>query len=128
MFVDVSLLNVCVCYICLHFCPYWPAQPDDPSTIRVASVIAFSVLCLFSVTFFLILLQYNIWPPHTNCNVCDLEFALRVNLRRHDTAMYVMPIFIEIKDTKTYTEQTPEVSPCHLYNMTLHMRVSSINA
>ena len=29
----------------------WPAQPDDPSTIRVASVIAFSV-CLFSVTFF----------------------------------------------------------------------------
>ena len=30
----------------------WPAQPDDPSTIRVASVIAFSVLCLFSVCLF----------------------------------------------------------------------------
>ena len=31
---------------------YWPPQPDDPSTMRVASVIAFSVLylsvCLFS--------------------------------------------------------------------------------
>ena len=24
----------------------WPAQPDDPLTIRVASVIAFPVLCL----------------------------------------------------------------------------------
>ena len=24
----------------------WPAQPDDPSTIRVASVIDFPVLCL----------------------------------------------------------------------------------
>ena len=29
---------------------YWLAQPDDPLTIRVASVIAFSVLYLFSVT------------------------------------------------------------------------------
>ena len=53
-----SLLGMEIPYIC------WPAQPDDPSTIRVASVIAFSALCLyvcslFSVTFFLILLQ---WP------------------------------------------------------------------
>ena len=35
----------------------------------------------------------------TNCDVCDPEFALRVNLRRHDIltriAMYVMPIFVE---------------------------------
>ena len=33
-----------------------------------------------------------------NCDVCDPEFALRVNLRRHDTltqtAIYVMPIFL----------------------------------
>ena len=76
----------------------WTALADDPSTIRVASVIAFSVLCLSVLCyFFLILLQYNIWWPHTNCNVYDPEFALRVNLRRHDTlkqtAMYVMPIF-----------------------------------
>ena len=28
---------------------YWPAQPDNPSEIRVASVIEFSVLCLFSL-------------------------------------------------------------------------------
>ena len=26
----------------LYLVLYWPAQPDDPSTIRVASVIAFS--------------------------------------------------------------------------------------
>ena len=32
----------------LMFIWYWPAQPDNPLTIRVASVIAFSV-CLFSV-------------------------------------------------------------------------------
>ena len=30
--------------------------------IRVGSVIAFSVCSLFSVTFFLVLLHYNIWP------------------------------------------------------------------
>ena len=78
--------------------------------IRVASVIGFSVclfsvLCLFSVTFFLILyvifflilLQYDIRPPDPNCDVCAPEFAARVNLRRHDTltrtAMNVMMIF-----------------------------------
>ena len=81
---------------------YWPAQPDDPSMIRVPSVIAFSACSLsacslFSVNFFLILLQYNIWPPDPNCDVCDPEFAPRVNLRRHDTstrtAMNVMMIF-----------------------------------
>ena len=42
----------------------WPAQPDNLSTIKEASVIAFSVcslsVCLFSITFFLILPQYNI--------------------------------------------------------------------
>ena len=89
---------------------YWPAQPNDPSTIRVASVIAFFVclfsVCLFSVTFFLILLQYNIWVPHpelqcmwsrvcteskfkktwyfyVNCNVSDADFSFRVKLRRY---------------------------------------------
>ena len=31
-----------------YYCRYWPAQPDDPLTIRVASVMAVSV-CLFSV-------------------------------------------------------------------------------
>ena len=44
------------------FQEYWPAHPDDPQGIRVASVIEFSV-CLFSVlcslfsSIFLILLQ-----------------------------------------------------------------------
>ena len=51
--------------------------------IRLASIIAFSVF-MFSlavyvlfgcVTFFLILLQYNIRPPDPNCDVCALEFA-----------------------------------------------------
>ena len=50
----------------------------------MASVIAFSVLCLY-VTFFLILLQYNIRPLDPNCNVCAPEFAAGVNLRRCDT-------------------------------------------
>ena len=54
-----------VCYVlyCIKlFC--WPAQPGNPSAIRVASVIGFSVFCsLFSVlclpeNFFLILLQW----------------------------------------------------------------------
>ncbi len=49
------------------------------------------------VTNFLILLQYNIRPPDPNCDVCDPEFAPRVNLRRHDTltqtVMNVMTIF-----------------------------------
>ena len=84
---------------------YWPAQPDNPLTIRVASLITFSVclsvlcsLCvcsLFSVTFFLYC--SIIYCRHTaDCNVCDPEFALRVNLRRHNpsmqTATYVMLI------------------------------------
>ena len=30
----------------LPYIGYWPAQPNDPSGIRVASVIEFSVLCL----------------------------------------------------------------------------------
>ena len=77
---------------------YWPAQPAVPSAIRGDSVIGFSVFCsLFSVTFFLILLQYNIWPPDPNCDVCDSEFLPRVNLRKHDTstptATNVMMIF-----------------------------------
>ena len=38
------------------------------------------------VTFFLILLQCNIRPPDPNCDVCALEFAAGVNLRRHDTS------------------------------------------
>ena len=29
---------------------YWPAQPDDPSEIRVASVTEFSV-CMFSICY-----------------------------------------------------------------------------
>ena len=42
----------------------WPAYPDDPQGIRVASVIYFSVLCSLSVlrlfsSNFLILLQYK---------------------------------------------------------------------
>ena len=76
------------------------------TVVTRASVISFSVcvcvLCLFSVlcgcvTFFLILLQYNIRPPSPNCDVCAPEFAARVNLRRHDTStrtvMNVMTIF-----------------------------------
>ena len=35
------------------------------------------VLCGY-VTFFLILLQYNIRPPSPNCNVCALKFAAGV--------------------------------------------------
>ena len=71
----------------LHF---WPAQPGDQPTIRVASVIAFSVLCSLSVcslcvTFFLIVLQYNIRPLDPNCDVCAPEFAAGVNLGKHDT-------------------------------------------
>ena len=43
---------------------YWPAHPDDPQRIRVASVIEFSVLCSLSVLCLfssnvLILLQYK---------------------------------------------------------------------
>ena len=53
----------------------------------MATVIGFSVLylsvCLFSDTFFLILLQYNIWSHTVNYNVCDANFSLRVKLRRH---------------------------------------------
>ena len=64
--------------------------------IKLFSLCGFSVGSLF-VTFFLSLLQYNIWPLHPNCNVCDSEFAPRVNLRRHDTltrtVLYVMTIF-----------------------------------
>ena len=75
------------------------------TAIRVASVIALSVLCSLYVTFFLILyvtlflilLQYNIRPQDPNCDVCALEFAAIVNLRRHDTltrtVMNVMTIF-----------------------------------
>ena len=50
---------------------YWPAQPDNPSGIRVASVIEFSV-CLFSVGSLYVCykfsnsLQHNIRPPSHN--------------------------------------------------------------
>ena len=49
----------------------WPAHPDDPQGIRVASVIEFSVFSLFSICslfsvcykqIFLLLLQYDIRP------------------------------------------------------------------
>ena len=67
-------------------------RPLNPAIrrIRLATVIAFSVLCmcvlLGFVIFFLILLQYNIRPLDLNCDVCALEFAAGVNLRRHDTS------------------------------------------
>ena len=44
------------------------------------------------VTNFLILLQYNIRPPDPNCDVCDPEFAVRLNQRKHDIS----------QDPKTY--------------------------
>ena len=50
--VVLSLVNVCVrlCLSVTNLLPRqnWPAQPDNPSMIRVASVIAFSV-CQFPV-------------------------------------------------------------------------------
>ena len=48
------------------------------------SVCLFSVLCSLCVTFFLILLQYNIRPLDLNWDVCAAEFAAGANLRRHD--------------------------------------------
>ena len=51
----------------------WPAQPDNPWGIRVASAVEFSV-CLsvgsLYVTNFLILLQHNIRLPSRNCGPC----------------------------------------------------------
>ena len=49
------------------------------------------ILCLFSVgspyvTNFLILLQYNIRPPSSNCDQFATKFVFGVNLRRHDTS------------------------------------------
>ena len=44
-FVAIKLTFAAKCK-CSLILLYWPAQPDNPSTIRVASVIAFSVLCL----------------------------------------------------------------------------------
>ena len=38
------------------------------------------------VTFFLILLQYDIRPQDPNCDVCAPKFAAGVNLRRYDTS------------------------------------------
>ena len=80
----------------------WPAQPDDPLGIRVASVIefSFSSLCVLLeyVTNFLILLQHNIRPPSPNCDMCATKFAAGVNLSRHDTmrqtVMNVITIFL----------------------------------
>ena len=42
-----SNINTSIYYMKIyqHSLLYWPAQPDDPSVIRVASVIGFSVLC-----------------------------------------------------------------------------------
>ena len=58
--------------------------------IIVASVIAFSILCmcvlLGFVTFFPILLQYNIRPPDPKCHGSAFELAAWVNIRRHDTS------------------------------------------
>ena len=51
------------------------------------SVCLFSVLCSLCVTFFLILLQYDIRLLDPNCDMCALKFAARVNLRRHDTLL-----------------------------------------
>ena len=46
---------------------------------------------------FLILLKYNIWPPHPNCDVSDPEFVLRVNLRRHNTSAYYKATVTELR-------------------------------
>ena len=86
---------------------YGPAQPDDPSRIRVASVIELSVcslcvLCVFSlagwVTNFLNLLQHNIRPLSRNCDMCATKFATIENKRRHDilrqTLMNIMTNFL----------------------------------
>ena len=70
---------------------------------RVASVIEFLV-CLFSVGLFSVCykfsnsLQHNIRPPSRNCDQCATEFAVGMNLKRHDTlrrtVINVMMIFL----------------------------------
>ena len=82
---SIFWLYVCMSlhlYVCLCLCvsvisllsnffqsqlQYWPAQPDDPWGIRVASAIEFSV-CLYVLSMF------------------SLCFAPGVNLNRHDTS------------------------------------------
>ena len=63
------------------FCFYWPAHPDDPQGIRVASVIEFSV-CL-SVCLSVLIKFSNFWPPSRDCSACTIEFAVGVNLKTH---------------------------------------------
>ena len=65
----------------------WPAHPDDPQGIRVASVIEFSV-CLFSVLLKfsnLFILQYNIRsgppkPAPATCLILNHSYSIRVTL------------------------------------------------
>ena len=61
---------------------YWPAHPDDPQWIRVASVIQFSV-CLSVLSKF-----SNFWPPSRDCSACTIEFAVGVNLKTHYQTNY----------------------------------------
>ena len=59
----------------------WPAPPNDPQGIRVASVIEFSV-CL-SVCGCVLGKFSNFWPPSRDCSMCTIEFAVGVNLKTH---------------------------------------------
>ena len=71
--------GLCNCFLCsLYVCSLWVIFLPSP-------VLGLVWVCMFSVTFFLILLHYNIWLPHPHCNVRDSKLALRVDLRRHDT-------------------------------------------
>ena len=92
-----QFLHININYVATYIFIYWTAMPGifnleimylvllARSTRRsigigVASVIGFSVC---SVIFFLILLWYNIWPPHHELQCIYPVFAVRVKLRRH---------------------------------------------
>ena len=54
---------------------YWPAHPNNPQGIRVASVIEFSV-CL-SVCLSVLGKFSNFWPPSRDCSACDYQICSR---------------------------------------------------
>ena len=80
---------------------YWPAPPGVPS-VQCQSGLCNWFLCIYVlcgfVTYFLILLQYNIRLPSLNCDMCAPKFVPRVNLRRHNistqTVMNIMTFFL----------------------------------
>ena len=107
-------------HLLLHFSYYrvlnnWPAHPNDPQGIRVASVIEFSVDLCVGVFWANFLISGR---RHVIVARVTIEYAAGWILR-HTTkrnVMHVLNNFAAVVNLKWH-ERAPKAGPCHLYQI-----------